>query len=201
MGVVCVLKAFLEKLEPMPLDILVGSLDSCKCLQGSFKYYAHPDIAVSPSIFGWTVTGPLDYQPSTQLLKLQVKEDTLHQDLQQLWELDKTPETPHLTTEDETTLYHFQDTHEVEEDGRYKVRIPKKPDAPSLGESRNIVLKRFLQNERSLQRRASSQNSMLLCRSMSISIMPRLFHSKTFYFLIIICQFMVYLRRPPPPQK
>ncbi len=50
-----------------PLDVLVSSLDCCKCLQGSFTYHADPDIAVSPSIFGWTVTSPMDYEPPVGL--------------------------------------------------------------------------------------------------------------------------------------
>ena len=136
-----------------PLDVLVGSLDCCKCLQGSFTYHAEPDIAVSPSIFGWTVTGPMDYEPPTQLLKLQVKEDVLHQDLQRLWELEKTPETPQLSNNDEIALYHFRDTHKIEKDGRYKVEVPRIADTPTLGESRHIAIKRFLQNERSLKKR------------------------------------------------
>ena len=136
-----------------PLDVLVGSLDCCKCLLGSFTYHTAPDIAVSPSIFGWTVTGPLDYQPPTQVLKLQLKEDPLHLDLQRMWELEKTPETPHLNADDEAALYHFQDTHQIEEDGRYKVRVPKTADPSSLGQSRHIAVKCFLQNERSLKKK------------------------------------------------
>ena len=136
-----------------PLDVLVGSLDCCKCLLGSFTYHTAPDIAVSPSIFGWTVTGPLDYQPPTQVLKFQLKEDPLHLDLQRMWELEKTPETPHLNADDKAALYHFQDTHQIEEDGRYKVRVPKTTDPSSFGESRHIAVKRFLQNERSLKKK------------------------------------------------
>ncbi len=100
-----------------PLDVLIGSLDCCKCLQGSFTYHSGLDIPVSPTIFGWTVTGPMDYQPPTQVLKLQIKEDPLQQSLQRLWDLDKTPESPMLKPAEEATLYHFNDTHQVEAGG------------------------------------------------------------------------------------
>ncbi len=90
-------------------------------------------------------------------MKTQAKEDTLESSLTRLWELDKTPETPKLNSTDEATVYHFQDTHQVMEDGRYKVRVPRKADAPLLGESRKTAIKRFLQNERSLKRKRKLQ--------------------------------------------
>ena len=64
-----------------------------------------------------------------------------------------TPETPHFNADDEAALYHFQDTHQIEEGGRYKVRVPKTADPSSLGESRHIAVKRFLQKERSLKKK------------------------------------------------
>ena len=54
-------------------DVIIGSLDHCRCVLGVIKYHPEQDIAVSPTIFGWTVTGPLDYQPPTPVLKIQVK--------------------------------------------------------------------------------------------------------------------------------
>ncbi len=135
----------------------MGSLDCWGCISKRACYHTTPKLAVVPTIFGDTVTGPLDYAPKVPCLKTQAKEDTLESSLTRLWELDKTPETPKLKSTDEATVYHFQDTHQVMEDGRYKVRVPRKADAPLLGESRKTAIKRFLQNERSLKRKRKLQ--------------------------------------------
>jgi len=51
-----------------PLDIHIGSLDYGRCVRGSLTYSLMSDIAALPTIFGWTVTGPLDYAPPTSTL-------------------------------------------------------------------------------------------------------------------------------------
>ncbi len=50
-------------LADRPLDALIGSLDYGKCVLGSLTYNVFTDIAVQPTLFGWTVTGPMDYEP------------------------------------------------------------------------------------------------------------------------------------------
>ncbi len=137
-----------------PLDALIGSLDYGKCILGSLTYHVASDIAVSPTLFGWTVTGPMDYEPpSSSVLKIQTAEDNLQQDLQLLWALDKTPETPTFNAVDEAAVYHFSDTHSIEEDGRYKVRLSRITNPPELGQSRHLALKRLQQNEKSLAKK------------------------------------------------
>ncbi len=70
-----------------------------------------------------------------------------------MWELEKTPEAPKLDPADEAAVHHFEDTHIIAEDGRYKVRLPKCSDVSTLGQSRQAAYKRFIQNERSLEKR------------------------------------------------
>ncbi len=81
------------------------------------------------------------------------KEDTLEQDLLRLWELGKLPDAPQLTPMDEAAVSHFHDTIQTTEDGRYSVCLSRPDNSPSLGESRNMAAKRFLQNEKSLTRK------------------------------------------------
>ncbi len=53
---------------------------------GSLTYNLTSDIAALPTIFGWTVTGPLDYAPPTSnTLKIGSSDDT-DRDLPRLWE-------------------------------------------------------------------------------------------------------------------
>ena len=64
---------------------------------------------------------------------------------------DDTPFTP----EEEVAVHHFQDTFSRDEDGRYRVSLPRKTPTPELGKSRDVALKRYLSNERSLKRRGA----------------------------------------------
>jgi len=54
---------------------------------------------------------------------------------------------------DEVAVYHFSDTHSIEDDGRYKVRLPRISNPPELGQSRHLALKRLQQNEKSLAKK------------------------------------------------
>ncbi len=137
-----------------PLDALIGTLDYGRCILGSLTYNLSSDIAVQPTLFGWTVTGPMDYTPpASAFYKIQTVEDTLHEDLSLLWAIDKTPETSHLRPADEEIVNHFKDTHSIKPDGRYSVKLPRVSNPPELGLSRNMALRRFQQNERSLSKK------------------------------------------------
>ncbi len=46
------------------LDVLIGGVDYNKCVVGSITKGANSDIAAQPTIFGWTITGPLDHSPN-----------------------------------------------------------------------------------------------------------------------------------------
>ncbi len=135
------------------LDALIGSLDVIRCQKGSPVNSQCMKISATPTIFGWTVIGPLDHSDSKPVLKVEAKEDTLHHQLQLLWEFDRLPDIPVISSEDELALHHFEVTHEIQPDGRYVVSLPRVKNPPELGESRSIALRRFVQNERSLQRK------------------------------------------------
>ncbi len=137
-----------------PLDALIGTLDYGRCVLGSLTYNVSSDIAAQPTLFGWTVTGPMDYTPpASAFYKIQTTEDTLYEDLSLLWAVDKTPETAHLCSAEEDIVNEFKDTHVIKTDGRYSVKLPRVSNPPELGQSRNMALRRFQQNERSLSQK------------------------------------------------
>ena len=86
-------------------------------------------------------------------LKVQAYDDHLHQSLQQLWELDKTPESPSLSANNEKAIFHFNDTHQIQPDGQYKIKLPRSDHPPTIGQSRHTAVRRFQQNEKSLARK------------------------------------------------
>ncbi len=101
------------------MDALIGTLDYGRCVLGSLTYNISSDIAAQPTLFGWTVTGPMDYTPpASAFYKIQTTEDTLYEDLSLLWAVDKTPETAHLCSAEEDIVSEFKDTHVIKTDGR-----------------------------------------------------------------------------------
>ena len=57
------------------------------------------------------------------------------------------------TEEELAALKHFRDTHSREADGRYVVRLPRKSTTLALGCSREQAIRRYKQNEKSLNRK------------------------------------------------
>ena len=135
------------------VDAIIGSLDINKCQRGPSVYSSDLSISVSPTMFGWTVVAPVDHEESKPICKVQAYDDHLHQSLQQLWELDKTPESPSLSANDEKAIFHFNDTHQIQPDGRYKIKLPRSDHPPTIGQSRHTAVRRFQQNEKSLARK------------------------------------------------
>jgi len=69
------------------LDFLIGGLDYDACVLGSPTKGSHSDISIQPTLFGWTVTGPLEQaSPSASVLQMHTAPDDLQQDLSFLWE-------------------------------------------------------------------------------------------------------------------
>ncbi len=139
-----------------PLDIIICSVDRCKCLTKDFHFIPEAKLAITKTIFGWTITGPLKNDSSTSttpLLIAQPKEDPLQKSLERLWELDQVPEASSFTQEETTFMQHFQDTHRREPNGRYVVKLPRICNPPEIGDSRSRAVQRFQQNEKSLRRK------------------------------------------------
>lgn len=136
------------------IDILLGGKNYSKCLLGSLVRGLESGVDIQPTIFGWTVLGPLEGQlENPAVLQIQASEDTLKDDLSRLWELDRTPESAHLSIEDEEVTQHFLDMHQRDQDGRYVVCLPRITPTPSLGASRTLAVRRSTQNEKTLTRK------------------------------------------------
>ena len=72
--------------------------------------------------------------------------------VRKFWEIEEGSENnTDLSPEERAAVSHFKENHRRTKDGRFVVPLPKKPDPPSLGESRSQAVRRFLSLERSLQ--------------------------------------------------
>ncbi len=70
-----------------------------------------------------------------------------------MWELERVPEEPVLSKEDQIAMDHFNETHSRQSDGRYVVRLPRLNPTPKLGTSRPAAVRRLVQSERSLEKK------------------------------------------------
>jgi len=71
------------------LDILLGGLDYDKSVLGSRSRATNSNISAQPTVFGWSVTGPLDHTTtSASVFQIKTEEDPQHNYLARLWELD-----------------------------------------------------------------------------------------------------------------
>ncbi len=75
--------------------------------------------------------------------------------LQRFWEIEEVSENSQSLTHEESISIDYYNTTHVFSVGRYKVTLPRKPDAPKLGNSRAHALQRFFSNEKSLIRRGN----------------------------------------------
>ncbi len=149
-----------------PLEALIKGMDSWKCFTGSFKYHPEPDILISPNYFWLDNCVSVRLYPSYICPEGSPETGFTQQALQKLWELDKLPDTPNLDPANEAVVHHFEDTHSIQSDERYVVRLPKKTDAPELGTSRHIAIRRFIYNEKSMEKKGKLQDFNLAMQSL-----------------------------------
>ncbi len=101
----------------------------------------------------------MDYEPpASTTLKIGAPDNQLCQDLSQLWELEKTPETSSSLPPEDDCVKHFEETHTTNAEGRYSVQLTRIANPPDLGVSRNLAIQRFLSNEKSLQRKGKLED-------------------------------------------
>ena len=109
------------------------------------------------TIFGWAIFGPFQATKSTQhAVNVTVKhyaheEAPADQILKRFWEVEEvSAPSKALTPEEEAVEQHYQLTHVyLPAQSRYQVKLPQKPAAPELGESRTQALQRFRSTEAS----------------------------------------------------
>ncbi|XP_047996324.1 uncharacterized protein LOC125234163 [Leguminivora glycinivorella] len=134
------------------IDILLGEDLLCDIvLSGRIKIHDHIP-RVTKTVFGHVLSGPVNIGVSlripcaSQAFFCSTSTDRI---LERFWEVEDIPfkaENP-KDLECETI---FRDTHSRTEEGRYSARLPFISDAPELGNTVPIAMKRFLAMERRL---------------------------------------------------
>ena len=114
--------------------------------------------------FGWVLggsTGPLGISAHTNFHISTFHTTTLSGDdvLKRFWEVEESPsDQACLSAEEHAVIHHFDSSHKCSSEGRFIVPLPKRPNAPPLGELRSQAVKRFFSLERSLNAKGCLQD-------------------------------------------
>ena len=133
---------------PGRIDLLLGEDILHKLLQPpEVRMGAEGTPSAWKTAFGWAIRGPFTpdstqqtHQAASHIMIPTVVEST-EKALTRFWESEEPPHMGEvLTPEEHLVRTHYSNTHVfLPTVGRYEVTLPKKPDAPYLGESRSIV--------------------------------------------------------------
>ena len=120
------------------------------------------DIVAFKTVFGWAILGSYTAaavpSPATVASVSHVVHHPSTDDLLcKFWETEEVSAAPCLSPEERSALKHFNITYVFLPEGHFQVQLPRKPDAPTLGESCLQAVDRFHANEASISSRGTWQ--------------------------------------------
>lgn len=132
-----------------PIDILLGVDLTLPILKGQTLSTGENKPYAVRSALGWVIGGKatLEGPNLIHVNNIQLESDQL---VSKFWELDSVPCTNPLTSLERFCEEQFRETHYRNEDGRYTVRLPFRSSPTQLGESKQLALRRLINNERHL---------------------------------------------------
>ncbi len=129
------------------VDLLLGVTDSLSLFTGeTFKVNG---LLVIPTHLGLCLSGTMLQSYPTPDIMATLPPTDLQDDLGRVWELDRVPEAPVWSPEDEAVLTELDQFYKLL-DGRFSVSLPRKTNPPSIGDTHKQAISRLLSNERSL---------------------------------------------------
>ncbi len=137
------------------IDLLLSIADSNRCTYDESESIPDRSFRTWNSVFGWIVGGQIcTPNSSSTCMKITSGDARADEILQLFWDQEEVPNDEHvLRQEDKQALDVFHNTLTRDVQGRFSVSLPRKTPSLSLGESRSIALKRYIQNKRSLIRK------------------------------------------------
>ncbi|GFR24389.1 retrovirus-related Pol polyprotein from transposon 17.6 [Trichonephila clavata] len=133
------------------IDILLGVNVFLNLINGEIiKRAPNLPFAMSTKI-GWIISGTTDLESpnsnSVVVNHLSVSTDNL---VKSFWELESIPNSSPLICEETLCELRFEEHHTRDNNGRYSIMLPFKPNRKVLGDSRGTALRRFLYMEKRL---------------------------------------------------
>ena len=128
------------------VDIILGS-DIYESIVLDGKLEEENGLHLRNTIFGWVVSGKLPRETTSAVNSVTILKTDI--DLR-FWEIEEVHSPKQLTAEEMQCEQHFLETTQEAEDGRFKVKLPFKPEVSKLGESFTQARRRFMSLERRL---------------------------------------------------
>ena len=143
--------------QPGKIDLLIGCNVLQDVLMSEIKRGSPGQPMAIKTTFGWAILGHYKLNSesySTHPAQVCSVTASLNSDdlLRRFWEIEEfaTSNKKSLTPEEQEVITHFKHNHVLLPVGRYEVTLPKKSNAPLLGESRLQAVNRYMANKRSI---------------------------------------------------
>lgn len=136
---------------PDGIDVVLGAATCAKLNKSKIVKGASDQPIAQCTHIGWVVYGSTHvstrYLQTLHVLTKMNEEESIDQLLTKFWEVEDVPTTKLRSAEEQLCEDSFVKNTTRDETGRYIVRIPIRPNAPTLGESRSIAIRRLFQME------------------------------------------------------
>nr|XP_040240799.1 uncharacterized protein LOC120961176 [Anopheles coluzzii] len=148
--------------RPGTIDIILGATHFYEILRTGRFSLGDSMPTLQETEFGWVVSGSATIAEPMSPVMCAVATHTNELDnlMKQFFAIEDLSNIPSWSIEERAREDHYTATTTREEDGRYMVQLPRKPEMiGKLGDSRTIALRRFLALERRLQREPDTQRA------------------------------------------
>lgn len=150
---------------PHRIDMVIGSDVIPRILLEGLHTNISGCLIAQNTIFGWILSGPIPERISSFTTQIRQSEsESLNTLLRKFWEQEEISSSQPRSSEDDFCEELYQRTTTRQTDGRYMVRLPRKPDFPvsiALGHSRIAAQQQYLSIERTLERNPTLQKKYL----------------------------------------
>lgn len=139
---------------PAPVDLLLGSDVLGQVLDGS-KVFLGPGRPIAfGTIFDFALIGPIrnhEAHVNSAHISVNTSAQDIQASLEKFWESEELSPQPTVSSLQDQCEDIYLTTTSRDHSGRYMVTLPFLTDAPKLGNTRTIALRRFLSLEKKLQ--------------------------------------------------
>ncbi|KAB0805650.1 hypothetical protein PPYR_02620 [Photinus pyralis] len=140
---------------PGEIDMLIGAETYCEIIRSGHLPLGKGKPLLQNTWLGWIVSGAVHYPINKQFMT-SCHFSSIHKletQLQRFWEIEQVDAgmRPFLTQTVDYCEEHFKNNHKRDAEGRFVVKLPFNPDAPTFGNSKQLALSRFLKLEKKLE--------------------------------------------------
>ncbi|XP_017884020.1 uncharacterized protein LOC108627338 [Ceratina calcarata] len=141
------------------IDALIGSALFYNLLKAErIELVGMASVILQNTDLGWIVIGEVNVRKSSKPIRACHLATCLDAQISKFWTMEEIPERKILSTEERECEAHFTKHISRNEHGRYIVRLPFNDKLSSLGDSKQIALKRFYNLERKLESNIDLKN-------------------------------------------